>query len=1203
MKRTSSTRFSAPRRACRELSANRFFDRLVEQLALATHASAAFVAERDPKRDDAVQTLAVWMDGAIRPNFEYELRGTPCEQVFDRTPSEYPVGVQAAFPDDRMLVDMGVEGYVGCPLLDERGQNVGIVVVLSNTGFGDSGFARAVLEIFASRAAGELSRRRMDRDLQQRVAFESHAARLAHSLVEADDATLPSVLDSFLPELAHLLDLEYVGMLRRVESSVHYLFRWRGEQGLDLEPHPERFAARWPWFYAEGFRRETPICVPSFDELPDEAAVDKRTAAERGVVSLAWIPVRHESRYDCAIAVGVTRSHRDWDEETITRLSFIGDLLLHTFNRCASQATLRASEQEFRNLFEGFAHPITIYAADGTVRRMNACGARNVGRRIEDCIGRNLSELLPSMAEVACERAREVLETGEIRRYEDRIDLDDGTHWFWTDLRPFYDDGLNEALVQCTSYDITEQRLAQTRHQAQLQFQLLLAQQFARLLQARPDTIRDTVSEALEAVCQFASVERAFLFVRVGTEFQKTLVHWAADHLPPVVPDADLERVRSEWKLLRDRALEEREVVIPRVEKWTSGDGKLRRLAEQRGYKSLSALSVRIDESEPAILACATHTFEHRWDAETMSRLRIFTEMVCTAIHRLSLLDSLRAQEERLRLALHGGDMGVFDFWSEGRRFEIDEHLAPLLGYTYESLARVKDRLVEHIHPEDWPGMRELHVALNKRQIDALDTECRIRNAAGEYRWFAVRARIVERDPSGWAVRLAGTLQDVTERKHTERILAASYQLETLLNRASARFINTPLRQIDEGIEKTLGEIGQLFRVDMVFLCRFRNERPAFYLTHSWTGERASLDRRRVRNWGVSRFPRSIQQLQRREPVIVHDTVGFRNVSPTDSETYRRQGLGAVLALPLVHQDRVVGFLGLGCIEPRVWPDTDVRALTITTQVFTNTLMRKEAEEQLEQYNERMENLVAQRTAALVEAQEELIRNERLAAIGQVTATVSHEIRNPLGTIRAAVFSIGDALRSGDTERIDRAVRLADRSIQRCDRIITELLDYTRRGRLVRTPIALRELLGECAAECPAPNGFRLHVDVPGELRMMADRERLRRALQNLMNNSIQAMADAGMTEGNVRLAARVRAKRVEIAVEDDGPGIPDDVRERMFEPLFSTKSFGVGLGMNVVRDIMNEHEGGVEVTEAPGGGARVVLWFPSMTTEDGYAE
>src|SRR5690606_1280055 len=78
-----------------------FFERLVEQLALATHASAAFVAERDPKREDAVQTVAVWMDGAIRPNFEYELRGTPCEQVFDRTPSEFPTGVQAAFPEDR----------------------------------------------------------------------------------------------------------------------------------------------------------------------------------------------------------------------------------------------------------------------------------------------------------------------------------------------------------------------------------------------------------------------------------------------------------------------------------------------------------------------------------------------------------------------------------------------------------------------------------------------------------------------------------------------------------------------------------------------------------------------------------------------------------------------------------------------------------------------------------------------------------------------------------------------------------------------------------------------------------------------------------------------------------------------------------------------------------------------------------------------
>src|SRR5690606_5575955 len=101
--------------------------------------------------------------------------------------------------------------------------------------------------------------------------------------------------------------------------------------------------------------------------------------------------------------------------------------------------------------------------------------------------------------------------------------------------------------------------------------------------------------------------------------------------------------------------------------------------------------------------------------------------------------------------------------------------------------------------------------------------------------------------------------------------------------------------------------------------------------------------------------------------------------------------------------------------------------------------------------------------------------------------------------------------------------RLAERNVHRCDRIITELLDYTRRGRLERAPVPVRALLDECASECALANGYRLQVDAPAGLRMSVDRERLRRALQNLMNNSVQAMADAGMTGGNVRLSARVR--------------------------------------------------------------------------------
>jgi signal transduction histidine kinase len=226
-----------------------------------------------------------------------------------------------------------------------------------------------------------------------------------------------------------------------------------------------------------------------------------------------------------------------------------------------------------------------------------------------------------------------------------------------------------------------------------------------------------------------------------------------------------------------------------------------------------------------------------------------------------------------------------------------------------------------------------------------------------------------------------------------------------------------------------------------------------------------------------------------------------------------------------------------------------------------------------------------------------LSRQERLATIGQVTATVSHELRNPLGTIRNSMFTIRERI-AGKVPGVERALDRVERNIARCDDIIGDLLDFSRIREIKREPTSIDRWLGEVLDDQSVPAGVTLRRDLRSGARLSVDRNRLRRVLINLLDNAFQALADESGPAESVRPAevaveARTGSGRLEIAVNDTGPGISPELLPKIFEPLFSTKSFWVGLGLPTVKQIIEQHGGGIEVESAPGRGTRMTLWLP----------
>ena len=231
--------------------------------------------------------------------------------------------------------------------------------------------------------------------------------------------------------------------------------------------------------------------------------------------------------------------------------------------------------------------------------------------------------------------------------------------------------------------------------------------------------------------------------------------------------------------------------------------------------------------------------------------------------------------------------------------------------------------------------------------------------------------------------------------------------------------------------------------------------------------------------------------------------------------------------------------------------------------------------------------------------QAELLRNERLAAMGQLTGTVAHELRNPLGAIASSVSVI--RYKSAEAKLdLGRALDRVERSIRRCDNIITELLDFARAKGLQPSPTVLDSWLSDVVAEQEIPADVAAHCDFQTAGAVVNfDRDELRRAVINVIDNACQAMAEGNggnrqAGECRLTISTRKAGERIEILLADTGPGISPDDLSKVMEPLYSTKSFGTGLGLPTVQRIMEEHGGGMELGSVCGRGTQVLLWLPS---------
>ncbi len=265
----------------------------------------------------------------------------------------------------------------------------------------------------------------------------------------------------------------------------------------------------------------------------------------------------------------------------------------------------------------------------------------------------------------------------------------------------------------------------------------------------------------------------------------------------------------------------------------------------------------------------------------------------------------------------------------------------------------------------------------------------------------------------------------------------------------------------------------------------------------------------------------------------------------------------------------------------------------------------QQSQHQTQLYRDLAERL-AETNRRLEHAQAEARRSERLAALGQLSAGLAHEIRNPLGVIKGSAEMLTQKLQASDELARELAGYIST-EVNRLSALVTEFLDFARPLHAQPNPADLTALLDRVlqvvAARFTGKQPVRVEREYASNLPFVPlDESLCEQAFLNLVQNAYEAMEAGGTLRVEVQPVIQEDREGVELRLSDTGPGVPEELREEIFNPFVTTKKTGVGLGLSIVSKIVDGHHGSIHVDNAPAGGAVFTIFFPLEEAEQQIA-
>ena len=327
-----------------------------------------------------------------------------------------------------------------------------------------------------------------------------------------------------------------------------------------------------------------------------------------------------------------------------------------------------------------------------------------------------------------------------------------------------------------------------------------------------------------------------------------------------------------------------------------------------------------------------------------------------------------------------------------------------------------------------------------------------------------------------------------------------------------------------------------------------------------------------------------------KQPFVIPDAKNDPRVNLVIKEKFN---LHLLVAIPLLVKEKALGAIAADFIEPnRHITKEALESMMAYAQQAGLAIHNAFMYQELKTFSQQMEEKIRKITSDLKKTEAQLIRSEKLAALGQLAAGIAHEIRNPLTSINILIHSIAEKFPSIDSNQED--FKVLEEEIHRINEIVDQFLRFAKPAPPLLQKADLVSIVEEIL-QLLRPQIDKQNIAVEKEFQplpiILMDREQMKQAILNLLMNAIQAMPGGGHLELSGRNSEE--GQWIYISIRDSGTGISEEDMSKLFDPFFSTKEGGIGLGLSITHRIIDQHHGKIEVESAPGKGTLFTVWLP----------
>ncbi|MBN1907747.1 MAG: PAS domain S-box protein, partial [Deltaproteobacteria bacterium] len=928
-------------------------------------------------------------------------------------------------------------------------------------------------------------------DLRERLEFEEVISEFSNALINIQPEHILSELNKWFEKFVKLIDAdrcavnEYSDNYRIIKNLMQY-----STPEINIPVPDER--ATPPGEISElekgviRVERVTEDMPPMFIG----SFIEKSNAK-----SFIIVPLLTGNRIFGNLAISYYRKEHNWSDEYIRRIKLIAEIVGNAILRMRSHEAL-LDEMKRRQMIEE--------------RYSSIIKTANVGFMISD-MEANILDVNDAYCEMTGYNRNELLSMKifnlDISGDPEKVDNDKGSiaeiGSFHHETSHVRKDGRvinvlvsanlleKEGIICCFIRDITELKIAREDLEAQLGFEKLTSEFSAALINLKLDNIDNDFNPWVKKFVEFLEVERGIVN---EYDYNNKRINAVSTYTVPIIDVPPTDRSNQAPQSIMDK-LAKGDII--RAKKIPDDLPPIFNDTIIRRHKTKSILIVPLSAEHQIIgnLTFATYTKEHSWSDEFVRRIKLIGEIIANAILRKRSSDALISEmqrrqqlEQRYTSIIKTANVGFWISDTNQRILAVNDEYCRMSGYTHDELTSMK--------------ISDIDSTKDPEKIEKDGADSISRGSSHNER------KHIRKDGTVFDVEISTNFlpdeglffcftRDISDLNQAKKELEERLKFEELVSEFSATLINVKIEDVKNELELWLKRFSQLMDVDRCAIGQYEKDFSLFKFLCTYINPDLAPP--------PMAFPEVISNATRRyglEKYLMNgEYIKFDSINetlPDDlrlwAQKVRYEGTRSILMLPLIAGNTLVGSMVFASLtHEKRWTDELIRRLKLVAEIFANFLMRERIDAELDNYRESLEKMVEERTASLEKAQKELLVSEKMATLGKLTATVSHELRNPLGTIRTSVFAIGKRLK-GEDEKVTVALDRAERNIKRCDLIIDELLNYSRIKALALDPTTLDDWIRDVLDETKPPKGITVKTNFNAGVSINLDRERFRQS-------------------------------------------------------------------------------------------------------------